>query len=90
MRIPFSRFLSQSSALGGLKVIREEAWLFCRTSSGVRLCWELEGPEGPERHGVLLCRLWLLDTSLSVHLKGKAEVQGVDSINEVYSYRLRL
>ena len=26
----------------------KEAWLFCRTSSGVRLCWELEEPKGPE------------------------------------------
>ncbi|KAJ1475867.1 hypothetical protein T484DRAFT_3141887 [Baffinella frigidus] len=26
-------------------------WLFCRTSSGVRLCWELEEPQGPKgRH----------------------------------------
>ena len=29
-------------------VIRKEAWLFCRTSSGVRLCWELEEPTGPQ------------------------------------------
>jgi len=29
-------------------VIREEAWLFCRISSGVRLCWELEEPSGPK------------------------------------------
>ena len=28
-------------------VIREEAWPFYRTSSGVRLCWELEEPKGP-------------------------------------------
>ena len=25
-----------------------EAWPVCRTSSDVRLCWELEEPEGPE------------------------------------------
>ena len=31
-----------------LDVIRKEAWLFCRTTSGVRLCWELEEPRGPE------------------------------------------
>jgi len=30
------------------QVIRKEAWLFCRTSSGVRLCWELEEPKGYE------------------------------------------
>jgi len=32
-------------------VIRKEAWPFNRTSSGVRLCWELEesnGPKGPK------------------------------------------
>jgi len=32
---------------GGLDVIRKEAWSFYRTSSGVRLCWELEEPKGP-------------------------------------------
>ena len=29
-------------------VIRKEAWSFYRTSSGVRLCWELEEPKGPK------------------------------------------
>jgi len=33
---------------GGLDVIRKDAWPFYRTISGVRLCWELEEPEGPE------------------------------------------
>ena len=33
---------------GGLDVIRKEAWSFYRTISGVRLCWELEEPEGPK------------------------------------------
>jgi len=28
-------------------VIRKEAWPFYRTISGVRLCWELEEPNGP-------------------------------------------
>ena len=27
-------------------MIRKEAWSFYRTSSGVRLCWELEEPKG--------------------------------------------
>ena len=31
---------------GGPDVIRKEAWPFYRTISGVRLCWELEEPEG--------------------------------------------
>ena len=29
-------------------MIRKEAWPFYRTSSGVRLCWELEEPKGPK------------------------------------------
>jgi len=33
---------------GGLDVIRKEAWPFYRTTSGVRLCWELEEPKGPK------------------------------------------
>ena len=32
---------------GGLDVIRKDARSFHRTSSGVRLCWELEEPKGP-------------------------------------------
>jgi len=31
----------------GPDVIRKEAWSFYRTISGVRLCWELEEPKGP-------------------------------------------
>jgi hypothetical protein len=33
---------------GGLDAIRKEAWPFYRTSSGVRLCWDLEEPKGPK------------------------------------------
>ena len=29
-------------------MIRTKAWSFYRTSSGVRLCWELEDPKGPQ------------------------------------------
>ena len=32
-------------------MIRKEAWSFYRTSSGVRLCWELEEPKGPKGLG---------------------------------------
>ena len=32
-------------------MIRKEAWPFYRTSSGVRLCWELEEPKGPKKEG---------------------------------------
>ena len=38
-------------ARSGLAVIRKEAWPFYRTISGVRLCWELEEPEGPKGRG---------------------------------------
>ena len=29
-------------------MIRKEAWPFYITSSGLRLCWELEEPKGPK------------------------------------------
>ena len=32
-------------------MIRKEAWSFYRTISGVRLCWELEEPQGPKGQG---------------------------------------
>ena len=35
---------------GSLNVIRKEAWLFYRKSSGVRLWWVLEEPRGPKGH----------------------------------------
>jgi len=31
---------------GGPDTIRKNAWPFCRTISGVRICWELEEPKG--------------------------------------------
>ena len=34
---------------GGPDVIPKEACSFYRTSSGVRLCWELEEPKGPKK-----------------------------------------
>ena len=34
-----------------LNVIRKEAWSFYRTIPGVRLCRELEEPEGPYERG---------------------------------------
>ena len=34
-------------------MIRKEAWPFYGTISGVRLCWELEKPSGPEGHRIL-------------------------------------
>jgi hypothetical protein len=41
--------LSLSSSNEGLsRVNRKEAWLFGRTSSGVRLCWELKESKGPK------------------------------------------
>jgi hypothetical protein len=39
---------STAACTGRLDEIRKEAWLFCRTSSSVRLYWELEEPKGPQ------------------------------------------
>ena len=42
--------LRAAGGRGGLAyVIRKEAWPFYTTISGVRLCWELEEPQGPKR-----------------------------------------
>ena len=38
----------RSSVLGSYHVIRKEAGFFCRTSSSVRLWWELEEPKEPK------------------------------------------
>ena len=36
---------------GGPGVIQKEAWPFYKTIPGVRVCWELEEPEGPKGSG---------------------------------------
>jgi hypothetical protein len=41
---------------GGLDVIRQEAWSFHRTISGVLLYWRLEEPKGPK--GSDFCGVW--------------------------------
>ncbi|KAJ1465568.1 hypothetical protein T484DRAFT_1922600, partial [Baffinella frigidus] len=41
----------ERAGTGGLDVIRKEARPLYRTSSGVRLCWELEEPKGPKEPG---------------------------------------
>ena len=48
LRIPFSRLAGSAAffCIGGLDVIQKEAWPFYKTSSGVRLSWELEEPQG--------------------------------------------
>jgi len=40
--------LREARCRGGPDVIRKAAWPFYRTISGVRLCWELEEPKGPQ------------------------------------------
>ena len=40
-----------SGDAGGAHVIRKESWSFFRTIFGVRLCWELEEPKGPNGRG---------------------------------------
>ena len=48
-QFPVSAYIGSSKNIKDLNdVIRKEAWLFYRTSSGGRLCWELEGPQGPK------------------------------------------
>jgi len=46
-------------------VIRKEAWLFYRTMSCVRLCWELEEPKGPKGRA---CRPSRLSHFILAHL----------------------
>ena len=63
-------------------MIRKEAWLFGRTSSGVRLYWELEESEGPKGgmgESVIgevegLKRKKALSVSLSIYFRNKAFV----------------
>ena len=43
-----SRYPCNSLASARADVIRKEAWSFRRTNSGVRLCWQLEEPNGPK------------------------------------------
>ena len=46
--------MTRSIYTGGLDVIRKEAGPFYRTSSGVRLCWELGEPEEPKGSNIRL------------------------------------
>ena len=61
-------------------MIRKEAWSFYRTISGVRLCWELEEPEGPKgphrEPSALNC--WILEI-LYCDLKGRRALLRVPS-----------
>ena len=52
-------------------MIRKKAWPFYGTSSGVRLCWELDESKGPKGrdllpHGILLSSCSLLLSSLEL------------------------
>ena len=44
--IPLSRFLPRYSVQGGPDMIRKEAWSSYRTVPCVRLCWDVEEPNG--------------------------------------------
>ena len=46
----------------------QEAWLLCRTSSGVGLCWDLEEPQWPYSVGPVL-----LGLGLDVYAHGPTE-----------------
>ena len=66
-------------------MIRQEAWPFYRTISGVRLCWELEEPEGPK--GSVLARVgcvcgkWERESSLlTTDWSGSTDVFGVPAL----------
>jgi len=69
-------------------VIRKNAWPFYRTISGVRLCWELEEPKGPNglaRLRVLLSSCgsqvaggeWPYDIDTRVAVTSLLEVNGI-------------
>ena len=58
--------LPRSSVQGGRYVIRKEAWSLYRTSSGVRLCWELEKPKGPK--GLVCQKSWYEARTSTHHL----------------------
>jgi len=63
---------------GWLDVIQEEAWSFYRTSSGVRLCWELEEhkrPKGPLSSAPPSSIGW---TGLALWEASEASVGGTD------------
>jgi hypothetical protein len=47
-QIRLSRISPSAAPPGCLNEIRKQAWILCRTSAGVRLCWELEEPKGPK------------------------------------------
>ena len=69
---------------GGPDVIRNEAWSFYRTISGVRLCEELEEPKGPKgptlpTGGLLGARFRILpDTKLDASLARMAKAPRAD------------
>ena len=46
--LPGTELVAAILFTGGPDVIRNDAWSFYKTISGVRLCWELEEPEGPK------------------------------------------
>ena len=46
---PFAGFCRDPLYRGGLDVVRKEVWPSYRSSSGVRLWWELKEPKGPKR-----------------------------------------
>ena len=55
-------------------MIRKEARPFYRTISGVRLCWELEEPKGPDRASFPFLRsVW---SQSSVHVRRSFEKRG--------------
>ena len=65
--------------MGSYHVIPKEAGLFCRTSSSVRLWWELEGPKGP----------WPQPRLQSARAPVLAAQRDSETGKELYTYRER-
>ena len=69
-------------------MIRKEAWSFYRTISGVRLCWELEEPEGPK--GKQFCAILTTEGRVVRPCWEKSKPIGPKSFGAFHLYSLRL
>ena len=69
---------------GKLDVIRKEAWLFCRTSSSVRLYWEHEEPKGYKGPGTCRREPALQSRPAGAHAPGESvAVEGPPPIGAI-------
>jgi len=65
-------------------VIRKEAWSFYKTIFDVRLCWELEEPEGPKKRPTCTpdCQLGRLRSEISPKKASKLSFEAVLQLEE--------